>query len=375
MKKSKFQEQEGITFDDVLLVPGYSTFPKEDAVIASSLHEKIHLNIPIISSPMDTVTEYEMAVAMAQNGALGIIHRNMSIENQVSIIEKVKQKQPVSPLSAIDDNNRLLVGAAISPNDSEERVEKMIECGVDLIVIDSAQGYSSLIIKNIKNIKTQFPSIPIMAGNVATYEGAQALIDAGTDILRVGIGPGSICSTRVVTGVGIPQITAILEVAKACVLTSTKIVADGGIKQTGDIAKAIACGAHGVMLGSLLASREESAGETVVQQEKKYKKTRGMGSLKAIVEGSKRYETSLSTPKKIITEGVEGLVEYQGSVHDYLHQIEGSLKSSLFYVGTENIKEFHEKAQFIKISPSSIKENHPHSITITNPGNNYALQK
>jgi IMP dehydrogenase len=352
---------DGLTFNDVLLVPGYSTFSKENADLTTNLHKKIRLSIPVISSPMDQVTETDMAIAMAENGGLGIIHRNLTIDDQITMVSAVKKYK-----------SSLLVGAAVGIGpDIKERVEKLVTAGATLLVIDSAQGYSSLILDTIKYIKKQY-NIPLMVGNIATFDGARALIDAGADILRVGIGPGSICSTRIVTGVGVPQLTAVMEAARACRNTSVTVVADGGITQIGDIAKALAAGASAVMLGSLLACRKESPGEQVIIKNKQYKTYHGMGSTTAVLKGSSRYDqTNICNSKQVIAEGVSGLVEEKGNVEEYLHQIQGSLKSSFFYVGGKTLKEFQNKATFIKVTASTIKENHPHSIKITNYGNNY----
>ncbi|NRA73512.1 MAG: guanosine monophosphate reductase [Rickettsiales bacterium] len=356
-------DKEGITFNDVLLVPGYVTFAKEDVDLKTRLHDKITLSMPVISSPMDQVTEKNMAIAMAENGGLGIIHRNLTIEKQVAMISEIKEY-----------NDTLSVGVAIGINQNiKQQLQELVKAKPDLFVIDSAQGHSSLIIEIIKYIKGKY-DIPVMAGNVATFIGAKDLIKAGADILRVGIGPGSICSTRVVTGVGVPQLTAIMEVAKACKDTQVTVVADGGIQQIGDIAKALAAGAHAVMLGSLLACRTESAGKTVTINKKQYKTYRGMGSTEAVLSGSSRYgQTNINNPAQVVSEGVSGLVEQKGSVKEYLQQVKGSLRSSFFYVGGKNLKQFQEKAKFIRITTSVMQENHPHSIKIKDYEKNYNM--
>lgn len=383
MKKSRIitkkinQIIEGITFDDVLLLPNYSDFKRNDVDLSVELHPKIKLKIPIISSPMDTVTEDKMAIAMAENGGLGIIHRNLSIEKQISMIKKVKKIiTKDNKLAAIDKKNRLLVGAAVGVGeDFYQRVKKLVENEVDLLVVDSGHGYSKFIIDACLYIKKNYRQIPLMAGNIATKEAAKALVKIGVDILRVGMGPGSICTTRIVTGMGVPQLTAIFQSILGAD-EKTKIIADGGIKQPGDIAKALAFGADAVMLGSLLAGCDESPGKLITLNGKKYKQYRGMGSITAMKNGgAERYGQKKNIPeKKLIAEGVEGLVKYQGKVSDYLYQLSGSLRSSFYYIGAKNIKDFFQKAKFIKISRAGIIESHPHSIVITNTGKNYHLR-
>lgn len=365
---------EGVTFDDILLLPGYTDFKRKDVELTVKLHKKITLKLPIISSPMDTVTEDKMAIEIAQNGGLGIIHRNLSIEKQVEMINKTK-KTKVNDLNkaAIDEKKRLLVGAAVGiGEDFEKRTKKLIENNVDLIVIDSGHGNTKFMIEGVKFIKKNYPKIPVMAGNIATYEGARNLIKAGADILRVGMGPGSICTTRIISGMGVPQLTAIVESVKAAD-NKIPVIADGGIKQFGDIAKALAFGASAVMLGSLLAGVDEAPGNLIVVNGKKYKEYRGMGSIKAMKKGSAERYGQTKTTKKLIAEGVEGIVEYKGKLADHLYQIEGSLKSAFYYIGGKNIKEFFEKSNFIKISRAGLLESHPHSIVITNSGENYKL--
>ncbi len=380
MKKSKIlnekinQMTEGVTFDDILLLPNYSDFKRNEIDLSVELHEKIKLKIPIISSPMDTVTEDKMAIAMAENGGLGIIHRNLSIEKQVAMIKKVKKSLIKNKnQAAIDEKNRLLVGAAVGVGeDFYQRVKKLIENQVDILVVDSGHGFSKFIIDGCLYIKKNYPQIPLMAGNIATAEAARALVNAGVDILRVGMGPGSICTTRIVTGMGVPQLTAIANAVLGA-NEKAKIVADGGIKHPGDIAKSLAFGADAVMLGSLLAGCYESSGKLISFNGRKYKQYRGMGSVSAMKKGgAERYgQKKNTTSNKLIAEGVEGLVEYKGKIADYLYQLIGSLRSSFYYIGAKNIKDFFQKAKFIKISRAGIIESHPHSIVITNTGKNY----
>ncbi len=372
--------KEGLTFDDVLLIPGKSDFSKEQTDISTKLNKNIKLNIPIIAAPMDKVCENEMAISLAQNGALGVIHRNQSIEKQIKQVNKVKNsKIQNSNIASIDKNNKLLVGAATGPTgDFEKRVNALIKANINIIVIDTAQGYSTLLPKAIAYIKTNFPEIIVMAGNVATYDGAKFLIEAGADILRVGMGPGSICSTRIVTGMGVPQLTAVMEAVKAVKDTGTNVavIADGGIKQTGDMAKALGMGANAVMVGSLLSGYDQSPGEIVEVKGKNYKIYRGMGSSSAVSEGSERYgQKNIKDKSQIISEGIEGLVKYKGNVEKFLYQVKGSLKSSFFYIGGRNLKRFQEKAQFMRVTGAGMKESHPHSIAITETGGNYSLAK
>jgi len=375
-KKLK-QMVEGITFDDILLLPNYTDFKRNVVDLSVDLHPSIKLKIPIISSPMDTVTEEKMAQSMAENGGLGIIHRNLSIEKQVLMIKEVKNIKTDNKKAAVDEKNRLLVGAALGVGeDFLERAKALVKNEVDLLVLDSGHGFSKFIIEAALFLKKNFPQIPLMAGNIATKEGALALVKTGVDVLRVGMGPGSICTTRIVTGMGVPQLTAIVEAVKGS-LGKAKIVADGGIKQPGDIAKALAFGADCVMLGSLLAGCEETPGKVVKINGKKYKQYRGMGSIGAMKKGgAERYGQKKETDeKKLIAEGVEGLVEYKEKLSDFLDQLTGSLRSSFYYLGARNIKDFFEKSKFIKTSQAGIIESHPHSIVVTNFGGNYNSKK
>lgn len=368
----------GVTFDDVLLLPGYTDFSRKEVDLSIALHPKIMLKMPVISSPMDTVTEAAMAIMMAKSGGLGIIHRNLSIDAQVKIVREVKGMSVTNPSAAsVDAEANLLVGAAVGVGDDfEERVQKLITNDIDVLCIDSGHGNTSIQIEAIKRIREIAPRIPIMAGNVATAEGAKNLAKAGADILRVGMGPGSICTTRIITGMGVPQLTAIMEAVKGVEGTNCKVIADGGIRQMGDIAKALAAGASAVMLGSMLAGFQESPGETVELNGQVFKKYRGMGSLGAMKKGgAERYGQSVETAdKKLIAEGVEGLVPFKGSGEDFLTQVSGSLKSSFYYIGGQTVEEFQEKARFIKITPAGLKESHAHTLsTVLNAGANYFL--
>lgn len=479
-----FAEQ-GITFDDVLLEPRYSEVVPSQVDVSTFLTKRIRLRIPIISSPMDTVTESPMAIALAQEGGLGIIHKNMSVEAQAEEVAKVKRSangiilqpatlSPTAPVSLaqeimdsanvsgvpivhedgrlcgiitrrdlrflenrevpisevmtatnlvtatgnvtladaekilmekkveklllIDDQDRLTglitikdidmmrryprackdekgrlrTGAAVGVHDYE-RVERLIQMGADILVVDSAHGHSVNVIESVRQIKKQW-DIDIIAGNIATVEGCKALMDAGADAVKVGIGPGSICTTRVVSGVGVPQITAIHRAAQAVKGTDISVIGDGGIRYSGDISKAIAAGAHTVMLGGLLAGLDESPGDLILYQGRTYKSYRGMGSMGAMVKGSgERYrQASGAPPDKLVPEGVEGRVPYRGRLGPFLYQLVGGLRAGMGYCGTQTIEELRSKARFIRVSVASVRENHPHDIVITQEAPNYS---
>ncbi len=477
--------KEGLTFDDVLLVPQASEVTPNEIELSTRLTKKITLNVPLMSSAMDTVTEAEMAIAIAREGGIGIIHKNMTIEQQAAEVDKVKrsengvivnpfslsqehtlkdaddlmaryrisgvpicdednkligiitnrdlrfetdfskkikesmtsenivtapegttledaqkilskhkiEKLPIVdkdmhlkglitikdiekniqyPNSARDDNGRLLVGAAIGvTNDALDRVKALVDAGVDILALDSAHGHSKNIINKVKEIKAAYPDVPVIAGNIATGEAAQALIDAGADCLKVGIGPGSICTTRVVAGIGVPQITAIYEVAQVARRYGIPIIGDGGIKYSGDIVKAIAAGADVVMMGSLFAGCDESPGEFEIFQGRRFKVYRGMGSLAAMEKGSKdRYFQTGS--KKLVPEGVEGRLPYKGPLSDMVFQLLGGLRAGMGYCGTKTIKDLQENGKFIRITGAGLKESHPHDIYITKEAPNYS---
>ena len=476
---------EGLTFDDVLLVPGPSEVLPNEVDTTTYLTKKIKLNIPMMSAGMDTVTESQMAIAMARQGGIGIIHKNMPIEEQARLVDVVKrsehgvitdpfylhpdnilqdaldimanyrisgvpivdkdmylkgiltnrdvrfqddpnvkiddimtkenlvlgyegikmqeaiklmesakvEKLPIVdgdnklkglitikdieksrqyPNSARDDNNRLLVGAAVGiTNDMFERVDALVKAKVDVITVDTAHGHSKNVLNAIKELKEKYPDLQIIAGNVATADATRDLIEAGADAIKVGIGPGSICTTRVVTGIGVPQITAIIDCVNEGKKHGIPIIADGGIKYSGDITKALACGASVIMAGSLLAGTEESPGETILFEGRQYKEYRGMGSLAAMKDGSGDRYFQTNT-KKYVPEGVEGRVAYKGPVGEVVYQLLGGLKSGMGYVGSKNLEELYEKAKFIKISSATLIENHPHNITITRESPNYS---
>jgi len=483
-------QETGLTFDDVLLVPAYSEFVPADVDVASRLTRNITLNVPIISSPMDTVTESDMAIGMAQEGGIGIIHKNMTAERQAMEVDHVKRSEngiifdPVtmSPESTVaelvqmmdqrniggvpitkngklvgimtrrdlrfldsgstriedvmtkenlvtakestnlkdaerilrenkveklllvddefqlrglitikdidknlrfpkackDHRGRLRVGAAVGVKD-DERVARLIEAGADVLVVDSAHGHSRNVIESVKAIKKQW-SIDVIAGNVATTEGAKALLDAGADAVKVGIGPGSICTTRVVSGVGVPQLTAITNAAKAVQGTDVPIIADGGIRYSGDITKALAAGAYTVMLGGLLAGLDESPGEMILFQGRTFKRYRGMGSLGAMVQGSSdRYrqtvtEEDLKGRPKLVPEGVEGRVPYKGPLHGLLYQLVGGIRAGMGYLGVRTVAQLRTEAKFLRVTAASVRESHPHDIAITQESPNYSTE-
>ncbi|KAF2955060.1 IMP dehydrogenase [Marinitoga sp. 38H-ov] len=482
--------RETLTFDDVLLVPKYSEVTPSMVDTETILVKDIKLKVPLISAAMDTVTEYEMAKALAHAGGIGIIHKNMTIEEQAYQIEKVKKTEngiiydpiTISPnttileaenimkeykiggLPVVDENKkllgiltnrdmrfekntnkmakelmtsfeklivadsrisieeakeilhknrieklpiidknkkliglitikdifsieeypnasrdnkgRLLVGGAIGVSDAFERADKLIKSDVDVLVLDSAHGHSKNIIEILKKLKKEYPNIPIIAGNIATKEAAIDLIKAGADALKVGIGPGSICTTRIIAGIGVPQLTAIMDVVNEAKKYNIPVIADGGIRFSGDIVKALAAGANSVMIGGIFAGTEEAPGETILYQGRKYKTYRGMGSIGAMKKGSKdRYfQENISNKDKFVPEGVEGMVPYKGKVSEVVYQLLGGLKSGMGYIGAKNINELHEKAEFIKITTASIKESHPHDISITKESPNYSTK-
>lgn len=478
---------EGLTFDDILLMPNRSSVLPNQVDLKTNLTRKIKLNVPLMSAGMDTVTEHRMSIAMAREGGIGIIHKNMSIEKQALEVDKVKRSEhgvitdPFSlskdhtigdasdlmeryrisgvpivdeknhlegiitnrdvrfetddkrkikevmtsqnlitghpgisleealkilkrhkieklplvdennilkglitikdiekheqyPNSARDESGRLLAGAAVGvTKDVLERVDALLKAKVDAVVIDTAHGQSEGVFKTIKEIKSSFPNIQLIAGNVATYEGTVDLIKAGADCVKIGIGPGSICTTRVVTGVGVPQVTAIMEAARAAREYDIPIIADGGIKYSGDLTKALAAGGNVVMMGSLFAGTEESPGEELYVEGRKFKTYRGMGSLGAMSSGSSDRYFQTET-KKYVPEGVEGRVPFKGKVGDIIYQLVGGIKSGMGYCGAKNLEDLRENTKFVKVSQASLQENHPHNITITREAPNYSVK-
>ncbi len=374
---TKFAKK-GLTFDDVLLIPAESHVLPNEVNLSTKLANNIKLNIPLISAGMDTVTEGAMAIAMALQGGLGVIHKNMSITAQAGEVANVKSVvvPPNATKAAVDAKNRLLVAAAVGvTSDTFERAEALLEKGADAIVIDTAHGHSAGVIRKIKEIRKHFPKVTLIAGNVATGDATRALFDAGVDVVKVGIGPGSICTTRVVAGVGVPQITAIYDAATAAREYHKPIIADGGIKYSGDVVKAIAAGGNAVMLGSMLSGTTEAPGEVFEDNGKKYKTYRGMGSVGAMAQAhgsSDRYlQGGVNEANKLVPEGVEARVDYKGDVSDIVFQIDGGLRSGMGYVGAATIPDLIEKAQFVRITNAGLRESHPHDVQMTKSAPNY----
>ena len=477
--------KEGLTFDDVLLVPGRSEIMPKDVNVSTRLTRNITLEVPIMSAGMDTVTETRMAIAVAREGGIGIIHKNMSIEEQARMVDRVKRsehgvitdpfylapdnkiqealdimehyrisgvpitegrklvgiitnrdirfetnfEQPIKnvmtserlvtapvgtnmneameilrkykieklplvdddfnlmglitikdieknykyPHAAKDSRGRLLVGAAVGiARDTFDRVQALLKAGIDVLVVDTAHGHSMAVVETVSAIKQKYPDIELIAGNVATAEATEDLIKAGADAIKVGIGPGSICTTRIVAGIGVPQITAVSDCAAAASKYNVPIIADGGIKYSGDIAKAIAAGADVVMLGNLFAGTEESPGEVVILQGRSYKVYRGMGSLGAMTQGSSdRYFQE--DAQKLVPEGIEGRVPYKGYVSETIFQLVGGLKAGMGYCGVKNIDEMKNKARFVRITNAGLTESHPHDVNITKEAPNYRV--
>ena len=474
----------GITFDDVLLEPGYSDIVPRDVDVRTRLTRKIRLNLPILSSPMDTVTESDLAIALAQEGGMGIIHKNMSIPDQTREVDKVKRSEngiifdpitlppedtvgkarkimeenkvsgvPITTeggilkgiltrrdLKFLEDNSQLIsevmtkdnlvtaaesttledaeriltrnkveklllvddqyrlkglitikdidkltsfpnackdprgrlrVGAAVGVNEYE-RVESLLKAGVDVVVVDSAHGHSNNVVETVRRIKQSY-DVEVIAGNVATREGARALLNAGADAVKVGIGPGSICTTRIISGVGVPQVTAIYEAVQGLAGSDIPVIADGGIRYSGDITKALAAGAHCVMLGSLLAGLAESPGQTILFRGRTFKSYRGMGSVGAMLAGSKdRYRQADGSRDKLVPEGVEGKVPYKGQLAPFIYQLIGGLRAGMGYCGTRTIEELRTRSRFILVSAASVRESHPHDISVTQEAPNYS---
>jgi len=396
----------GLTFDDVLLLPGYSDFSRDEIDISTQLTKNIRLATPFIASPMDTVTEAKLAISLAQMGGIGIIHRNLSSQSQAAEVLKVK-------------NEKLLVGAAIGVSDGyKERLEALIKAGVDVIVLDSAHGWTNKFIEALTFIKNTHNTLDVIVGNIATYDAAKSLCEAGADGLRIGMGPGAICTTRVISGMGVPQITAVSEASRAARDFGVPVIADGGIKYSGDMVKALAAGASTVMMGSFFASCAESPGKVVqltkslvpsrfksifgkqsvalveyihnnggvvevtpeklekVEEVYYFKEYRGMGSVGAMQHGASiksedEFHGKSYKEKTLVAEGVEGLVPIKGTVKELLDQSIGGIKSGMYYVGVKNIDELQQKAQFIQITSASLAESHPHDVLITNAGENY----
>jgi IMP dehydrogenase len=360
----------GLTYDDVLLLPDASDVVPSEVDTSTRLTRNITLAVPLVSSAMDTVTESAMAIAMAKAGGIGIIHRNLPIDEQVTHVKLVKGVG--------------LAGAAVGVGDDGfARAQALIEAGVDVVVVDTAHGHHRAVLDAITRIKNFSSTIEIIGGNVATRAGAQALINAGADAVKVGVGPGSICTTRVVAGVGVPQVTAIIEAAKACNKADIPLIADGGLQYSGDIVKAIVSGAHSVMLGSLLAGCAESPGELVEIDGRKYKSYRGMGSLGAMQSRGEqksyskdRYmQDDVLSEDKLVPEGIEGKVAYRGPVADVVHQLVGGLRSGMGYAGAPNIETLRREGRLIQITAAGLQESHPHDVLHVADAPNYSKKK
>ena len=344
--------KESLTFDDVTLVPQYSSVLPNQTNTKTELNKNLKLNIPLLSSAMDTVTESKMAIAMARSGGLGIIHKNLNPKNQALQVKKIKKKN-------------FFVGAAVGTNEEDiDRVYKLLESKVDLIVVDTAHGHTKKVLTIIKKIKQISKNSIVCAGNIATGKAAKFLADAGADIVKVGMGPGSICTTRLVTGIGVPQLSAVLDVKKALKNYKTKIISDGGIKFSGDIAKALAAGANAVMVGSLFAGTTESPGKIFNHKGKLYKNFRGMGSAGAMSAGSadRYFQEKNKNISKYVAEGVEGIVQFKGPVNKIIYQLIGGLKSSMGYMGSKTIKDLQKKSEFVKITKAGFYESAVHNV-------------
>ena len=344
--------KESLTFDDVTLVPQYSSILPHETITKTELSKNLKLNIPLLSSAMDTVTESKMAIAIAKSGGLGIIHKNLNPKNQALEVKKVKK-------------NNMIVGAAVGTNEKDiDRVYKLLESKVDLIVVDTAHGHTKKVLTIIKKIKKISKNSIVCAGNIATGKAAKFLADSGADIVKVGIGPGSICTTRLVTGIGVPQLSAILDVKEALKNYKTKIISDGGIKFSGDISKAIAAGADAVMIGSLFAGTTESPGKIFKYKGKLYKNFRGMGSAGAMSAGSadRYFQKKNKNISKYVAEGVEGIVQFKGPLNKIIYQLVGGLKSSMGYMGSKTIKDLQKKSEFVKITKAGFYESMVHNV-------------
>ena len=373
---------EYLTFDDVLLLPNYSDFSRSDIDLTTKITNTLSLKIPFIAAPMDTVCDSKLAIALGKLGGIGIIHRNLTVSDEAEEVKKVKAE-------------RLIVGAAIGVSKGyEERIKALVKTGLDIVVVDSAHGHTKNVITVIRHIKTHFPKLTIIGGSVATYEGANMLIKEGVDALRVGMGPGSICTTRIISGMGVPQLTAIIETVRAAKKSNIPVIADGGIKYSGDIVKALAAGASAVMMGSIFAAALEAPGDIITlkthqvparfkhilkphSNEYKFKQYRGMGSMGAMKTGAEMkvedefHGKDYYKEKVLVAEGVEGLVPAKGPIANIVNQLIGGIKSGMFYIGVKNINELQKNGRFVKITQASLVESYPHDIFITEAGENY----
>lgn len=374
---AKILEKDALTFDDVLLVPQYSEITPDMADVSTKLTNTFKMNVPFLSAAMDTVSEHKLVTALALAGGLGVIHKNMSIADQAKEVEMVKNYEfdnEKNKRVLIDKKGRLCVGAAIGVTaDIMDRVHALMDAGVDVFVLDSAHGDSKNIINAIKNLRLEYPSMELIAGNVATYEGALDLMKAGASAVKVGMGPGSICTTRIIAGIGVPQLQAVMDCARASKEMNVPIIADGGIKYSGDVVKALAAGANTVMLGGLFATCEEAPGDIYESNGKKYRTYRGMGSIEAMAKGStdRYFQTG---HKKFVAEGVQGIVEVKTTVEELVFQLIGGLKAGMGYCGSKDIPTLQEKGTFIKITNNALLESHPHDISIDKGEPNYSVK-
>lgn len=374
---AKILEKDALTFDDVLLVPQYSEITPDMADVSTKLTNTFKMNVPFLSAAMDTVSEHKLVTALALAGGLGVIHKNMSIADQAKEVEMVKNYEfdnEKYKRALIDKKGRLCVGAAIGVTaDMMDRVHALLDAGVDVFVLDSAHGDSKNIINAIKNLRLEYPSMELIAGNVATYEGALDLMKAGASSVKVGMGPGSICTTRIIAGIGVPQLQAVMDCARASKEMNVPIIADGGIKYSGDVVKALAAGANTVMLGGLFATCEEAPGDIYESNGKKYRTYRGMGSIEAMAKGStdRYFQTG---HKKFVAEGVQGIVEVKTTVEELVFQLIGGLKAGMGYCGSKDIPTLQEKGTFIKITNNALLESHPHDISIDKGEPNYSVK-
>lgn len=374
---TKILEKDALTFDDVLLVPQYSEITPDMADVSTKLTNTFKMNVPFLSAAMDTVSEHKLVTALALAGGLGVIHKNMSIADQAKEVEMVKNYEfdnEKNKRVLIDKKGRLCVGAAIGVTaDMMDRVHALMDAGVDVFVLDSAHGDSKNIINAIKNLRLEYPSMELIAGNVATYEGALDLMKAGASAVKVGMGPGSICTTRIIAGIGVPQLQAVMDCARASKEMNVPIIADGGIKYSGDVVKALAAGANTVMLGGLFATCEEAPGDIYESNGKKYRTYRGMGSIEAMAKGStdRYFQTG---HKKFVAEGVQGIVEVKTTVEELVFQLIGGLKAGMGYCGSKDIPTLQEKGTFIKITNNALLESHPHDISIDKGEPNYSVK-
>lgn len=374
---AKILEKDALTFDDVLLVPQYSEITPDMADVSTKLTNTFKMNVPFLSAAMDTVSEHKLVTALALAGGLGVIHKNMSIADQAKEVEMVKNYEfdnEKNKRALIDKKGRLCVGAAIGVTaDMMDRVHALMDAGVDVFVLDSAHGDSKNIINAIKNLRLEYSSMELIAGNVATYEGALDLMKAGASAVKVGMGPGSICTTRIIAGIGVPQLQAVMDCARASKEMNVPIIADGGIKYSGDVVKALAAGANTVMLGGLFATCEEAPGDIYESNGKKYRTYRGMGSIEAMAKGStdRYFQTG---HKKFVAEGVQGIVEVKTTVEELVFQLIGGLKAGMGYCGSKDIPTLQEKGTFIKITNNALLESHPHDISIDKGEPNYSVK-